>query len=262
MRHLDFLQRQLDERVGFRSCWRWWRHTTNPTKNQKSNCKNRETCWQLCASVCWTFGSRQRRRSCKNEETRWKWTIHRFVHTTRGHRHRLQSVWIATCSCETSRKLPCSQTRKEDRESSSSRSTSSRFAAKQRLQPIQWRIRSDDSWNGQCRVIRIMRNNSKSAMLRMPSLLESRNSLLHVWTSLEGKQIQPKFSPLPTGCFLNPALLVVVLRTAKLTHRRSNSKLGGPRRSASRWISWHRKTTPTAHPLRIREISEKLVYLT
>ena len=24
----------------------------------------------------------------------------------------------------------------------------------------------------------------------------------------------------------------------------------GPRRSASRWINWHRKTTPTAHPLR------------
>ena len=38
-----------------------------------------------------------------------------------------------------------------------------------------------------------MRNNSKSAMLRMPSLLESRNSLLHLWTSLERKRIQPKF---------------------------------------------------------------------
>ena len=29
-----------------------------------------------------------------------------------------------------------------------------------------------------------------------------------------------------------------------------NSKLAGPRRSASQWINWHRKTTPTAHPLR------------
>ena len=27
-----------------------------------------------------------------------------------------KSVWIATCSCETSRKLPCSRTREEDRE--------------------------------------------------------------------------------------------------------------------------------------------------
>ena len=43
---------------------------------------------------------------------------------------------------------------------------------------------SDDSRNGQCRVIRVMRNSSKSAMLRMPSLLESRNDLLHLWTSL------------------------------------------------------------------------------
>ena len=38
----------------------------------------------------------------------WTWTIHRFVHTTWGNRHWLQSVWIATCSCEASRKLPCS----------------------------------------------------------------------------------------------------------------------------------------------------------
>ena len=34
-------------------------------------------------------------------------------------------------------KLPCSRTREEDRQASSSRSTSSRFAAKKRLQPIQ-----------------------------------------------------------------------------------------------------------------------------
>ena len=53
-----------------------------------------------------------------------------FVHTARGYRHRLQSVWIATCSCETSRKLPCSRTREEDRESPSSASASSRSATK------------------------------------------------------------------------------------------------------------------------------------
>ena len=29
-----------------------------------------------------------------------------------------------------------------------------------------------------------------------------------------------------------------------------SSKLAGPRRSASQWINWHRKTTPTAYPLR------------
>ena len=29
-----------------------------------------------------------------------------------------------------------------------------------------------------------------------------------------------------------------------------NSKLAGPRRSASQWINWHRKTIPTSHPLR------------
>ena len=34
-----------------------------------------------------------------------------------------------------------------------------------------------------------------------------------------------------------------------------NSKLAGPRRSASQWINWHRKTTLTAYPLRnVRDI--------
>ena len=92
--------------------------------------------FQLCASVWKKFRSRQRRRRkrrrrpCKNGETRWKWTIRRFAHTARGNRHWLQSVWIATCSCKASRKLPCSRTCEEDRESSSPTSTSSRLAAK------------------------------------------------------------------------------------------------------------------------------------
>ena len=54
-------------------------------------------------------------------------------------------------------------------------------------QDLQGRITSDDSCNGQCRAVRVMRNISKSAMLRMPSLLESRNCLLHLWTYLERK---------------------------------------------------------------------------
>ena len=36
-----------------------------------------------------------------------------------------------------------------------------------------------------------------------------------------------------------------------------NSKLAGPRRSASQWIIWHRKTNPIAHPLRnMRDIGK------
>ena len=34
----DFHQGQLDERIGFRSCWRWERLPTTPTQDQKSNC--------------------------------------------------------------------------------------------------------------------------------------------------------------------------------------------------------------------------------
>ena len=42
---------------------------------------------------------------------------------------------IVTCSCERSRKFPCSRTREDDRKSSSSRSS---------LQPIQQQFESDD----------------------------------------------------------------------------------------------------------------------
>ena len=44
-----------------------------------------------------------------------------------------------------------------------------------------------------------MRNNSQSAMLRMPSLLGSRNSSLHLWTSLERESIQPTYPPMEVG---------------------------------------------------------------
>ena len=60
-------------------------------------------------------------------------------------------------------------------------------------------------------------------------LLESRNSLLHLWTSLERKRIQPTFSPMATGCFINPEFTsskrsdFVVLGTPKQRHRKSIS---------------------------------------
>ena len=121
-----------------------------------------------------------------------------------------------------------------------------------------------------------MRNNSKSAMLRMPSLLESRSDLLHLWTSLRRKRIQPQF--LINGDWMLSQIRTTssrrcdptVLGTAKPKHKKSilwpitrgrdvskrimkeftivsneiqyivirNSKLAGPRRSASQWIIW------------------------
>ena len=46
----------------------------------------------------------------------------------------------------------------------------------------------------------------EGAMLRMPSSLESRHRSLHLWTSLEGKRIQPTSSPMAIGCSLDPEL--------------------------------------------------------
>ena len=82
--------------------------------------------------VCRTFWERQRhrqRRRCRsrwNGATRW-WTL---VPPARWGGHRLWGVWIATCSCETSRKFPCSWTREGDRESPSSTRSSSRSTTK------------------------------------------------------------------------------------------------------------------------------------
>ena len=127
--------------------------------------------------------------------------------------------------------------------------------------------------------------NSQNAMLRVPSLLESRSDLLHPWTSLGRKRIQLKFSQMADALSI-PHYVIKKGRPHGARHGKTeaqkkiswsttrgrdvsrflmeftivsnenqyivirNSKLAGPRRSASQWINWHRKTTPTAHLLR------------
>ena len=53
-------------------------------------------------------------------------------------------------------------------------------------------IRKRWSWNGQCRVIRVVRSKTKSAMFSLYSLLESRNCVLHLRTMLGWQRIQKK----------------------------------------------------------------------
>ena len=147
---------------------------------------------------------------------------------------------------------------------------------------------------GNAELFELCENKSKSAMLRMPFILESRSDLLHLWTSW--LKANPVKILVNGDWMLSPSRTTssrrgdpTVLGTAKPTHRKSiswaitrgrdvskrilkeftivsneiqyivirNSKLAGPRRSASRWTSWHRKTTPTAHPLRnMRDIGK------
>ena len=225
-----------------------------------------------CVSVSvWTFRWRQRRRrkrrrrSIKHGETS-EWTTHRFVHTARRNRHSLQSVWIATCSCETSRKLPSSRTRESDRESSSSRNTSSR-------------VKSDDSWNGQCRAIRVMRNNSRSAMLRMPSywnqgmihctcghfLIESETSEIFCQWRLDAISIPNNVikKGRPHGARHGKT-------DAQKEHFAAQQRAEEMYQKEFWWNSrsfptknWHRKTTLTAHPFEGYErYRKKLVHLT
>ena len=82
-------------------------------------------------------------------------------------------------------------------------------------------IKSGDSWHGQCRVVRAMRNNSNGAMLRMLSLMESRNCLLHLWTPLEWKWSQPTFSSMAIGRFLNRELRYQEGATSRCSSRQN-----------------------------------------
>ena len=70
---------------------------------------------------------------------------------------------------------------------------------------------SDDSKSmiremGNVELFELCETIPNSAMLRMLPLLESRSDLMHLWTSLGRKRIQPQFSPMATGCSLNSAL--------------------------------------------------------
>ena len=56
------------------------------------------------------------------------------------HEIEFQSTRTVTCSCERSLTSPCSRVCEKDRTSYSSRNTSCRLAAEQRLQPIQQKI--------------------------------------------------------------------------------------------------------------------------
>ena len=218
--------------LGFRSCWKQQRYPTNPTKTKNPIIKNggpvgeqpagsftQEIGKDVLFGREGTQNSRTERlvdgptsiQSCvpesvelveKDEDAGENVDADqtRTVSSVSGQSFTqleeinivLQSARIVTCSCGRSRKSPRSRAREENRQTSSSRSTSSRLAAEQRLKPIQQLFESDDPWNGQCKGIRVVRNNTKSAMFSMSSPLESRSDLLHLRTVLGWKRIQKK----------------------------------------------------------------------
>ena len=51
--------------------------------------------------------------------------------------------------------------------------------------PFSKKFEGDDPRIGQCGVIRVVRNNTKSTMFSLSSLLESRNCVLHLRTMLD-----------------------------------------------------------------------------
>ena len=135
-------------------------------------------------------------------------------------------------------------------------------------------------------------------MLRMLSSLESRSDLLHLWTYLERKRIQPTFSPMATGCSLLPEqrhqegttswcsarqnsgterafrgpqcaeemsqkrnLMEFTIASNEIQHIViRNSKFAGLRRSASRWTTGKPLLLPIFWV--VREIQEKLIHHT
>ena len=204
-------------------------------------------------------------------ETCEKWAIHRFVHAARGDRHWLQSVWIATCSCETSRKLTCSRTREEDRGSS--------FLIEKHFKPICSKITSTThsvTFRKRWFVKWAMRYSSYAKQLQRCNaqngffigIKEEFIALVDIsWLKSESSQ---NFSQWRLDALSIPHYVIKKGRPHGARHGKTDAqnehfvahnadpenrdlqlkKMAGPRRSASRWISWHRKTTPAAHPLR------------
>ena len=141
-----------------------------------------------------------------------------------------------------------------------------------------------------------MRNNNfKSAKLWKPSLLESRSDLLHLWTTLGRKRIQPIVDQKRLDVLSIPHYVIKKERPPRCSARQNwsterafcgrdaserilmeiaiasyemhyivtrNSKLARPRRSASQWIKWHKKTTPIGYPMRNIRDNKTLVFHT
>ena len=144
--------------------------------------------------ACWHL--HMLKKSNKNEETRWVEQMEEIDW--------LQSTRIVTCSCERSRTFPTTRACKKSRQSSSSRSTSCRLAAWQRLQPIQQKFESDDLRVAlHVELIRVVRNfTTISTMFSLSSLLEARNCVLQMRTLLDWQRIHKNVDQTKTGCTL------------------------------------------------------------
>ena len=132
-----------------------------------------------------------------------------------------------------------------------------------------------------------MRNNSKNAMLRMPSLLESRTVYCICGHLLVENESSQNFSQWRLDALSIPHYVINKVRLHGARHGKTdaqkehfvahnarkrcikknyegihdrfqrdqfsvirNSKFAGRRSSASQWINWHKKTTPTAYLMR------------
>ena len=125
---------------------------------------------------------------------------HRFVHAVRGNRHRLQGLWIGTCSCETSGQLSCLQTREEDRESPASTICSS-WIKKQNNRRFKLICNRTTHVVKNQKCYRDMGNVELFELSCSECLFFWNQGIVCLWKSLERK-CHPTFSPMPIGRFL------------------------------------------------------------
>ena len=111
--------------------------------------------------------------------------------------------WIATCSCETSRKLPCSRTRllmtcsrtrEEDRESPSSTSSPKRSTTKNAFSPCSEKSRKMIKYMGYVELFELRETIPK---------VQCKEFLLY-WSQGIENQADAEVSPMDIGSSLNP----------------------------------------------------------
>ena len=147
----------------------------HPTRTERplGGPESTKSCVLITIKINW-------RRSNKNGETR----------EGGGARHWLQSTRTVTCSCERCRTSPSSRACEKIESHPHREALQADLQQSNVYNPIS--NKGDDPRIGQCRVIRVVWNFSKSTMFSLFSSLESRNCLLHFRTMLGWKRLQKK----------------------------------------------------------------------
>ena len=152
-----------------RKCARWLPNTFLSWKHKIQRWR-RNTSWWIGATRCkpWRFKS--------------------WANNAERVEHGLPNSSVTTFRCEACAEHKRSRIDSENWEPSWSTCSSTKSTTKPSLQPVQYRVKTNESGRGQGRTVWIAWDGPQNAMQSMPIILEWRHRLLHMRASLKKKQ--------------------------------------------------------------------------